>query len=158
MQDADIFKLKAITRRLIERAGGYEAAASLCRVCKSRLWEYASSQGPHMKKIIPIDVVCDLEADVGEAILSSELVRMAQEKGAGTPAKDFSLHFVELTSKFGQAGESLAQALEDGVLTPAELKEYGDKLGAGIDHARAVRDRVRQEEHGGNVVPMTRRA
>src|SRR5690348_7812019 len=66
--------LKAFTRTLIEQAGGLEAAAARTRVGKTQLGEYAAVGEA---AFMPIDVVADLEADIGDAPVSRELAKIA---------------------------------------------------------------------------------
>lgn len=63
--------MKTATRRLVQRVGGIEAAATVCRYAKSAIAETYDPQ--RMDRTMPIDVVADLEA-VAEAPLVTEVL------------------------------------------------------------------------------------
>lgn len=65
---------KTLTRALIERLGGLDAAAATVRLGRSRL---ADCQHLHTEAVLPVDVVARLEAVAGEPLITAELARRA---------------------------------------------------------------------------------
>jgi len=66
--------LKAAFRRLAKLAGGMESAASITRVSFGQIAKYGRV---HDEQFAPLDVVADLEADTGEALVTRELAGLA---------------------------------------------------------------------------------
>jgi hypothetical protein len=70
-------KLKIAFGELVGLVGGVEAAASDCRVSKSTIARYASLSPADAECFAPVDVVRALEAVAGQAVITAELVNMA---------------------------------------------------------------------------------
>jgi predicted transcriptional regulator len=68
--------LKVLTRELVERAGGLDAAGVCTRVKKSSLSNYANVHLP--ETFVPVDVVARLEEIAGEPLVTRELARRAR--------------------------------------------------------------------------------
>ncbi len=66
--------LKGATRRLVKTAGGVEGAALVTRLDKSTLSRAGSPNTPHF---LAVDCVMDLEADVGDPILTRHMADVA---------------------------------------------------------------------------------
>ena len=110
---------------LLARAGGLEAAASFCRVGKSTLARYASTAAADAECFAPVDVVRDLEALVGEPIVTATLCSMADGVFVALPpAPATRVDLLQLMA--AQAKEqsdvtsAICIALSDGTMTPAE--------------------------------------
>ena len=69
--------LRLRTAELIRRAGGLALAASRCRVSKSTLARYASTNPDDAECFVPIDVVTDLERYAGAPLVTAELCLLA---------------------------------------------------------------------------------
>ena len=62
---SDYFSIKAAIRQLVIRAGRGPKAAGVTRVDQQRLSDYGND---HSKWFMPVDVVADLEAEVGPVV------------------------------------------------------------------------------------------
>jgi hypothetical protein len=67
-------RLKAVSRRLTDAAGGPVPAARITRIDAPRLSRCGSN---FEAMFLPLDVISDLEVDTGEPIVSRELARQA---------------------------------------------------------------------------------
>lgn len=115
--------LKAFTRTLIEQAGGLEAAASRTRVGKTQLGEYAA---PGEAPFMPIDVVADLEADVGDAPVTRELARMvgfalARDR-AGSGGIDATRALRRMMAELGNLADDYDRGAQRGSLSPNDRR------------------------------------
>ncbi|WP_043836317.1 phage regulatory CII family protein [Muricoccus aerilatus] len=111
--------LKALTRDLIEAAGGLDAAAACLRgrVGRSQLANY---QSPHHEQFMPIDVLCRLAQVTGRVELISEMAarvshRLVPEDAA---AAGCAVEAVAAVMKeVSEAGGALARGMADGSLS-----------------------------------------
>ena len=71
--ESEYMALKAAFRRLTKAVGGQESAASVTRVDYQRIGRYARPTEP---SFAPIDVVADLEADLGNPMITRVLADM----------------------------------------------------------------------------------
>jgi hypothetical protein len=112
--------LKAATRRLIKAAGGVDHVTT--RVKKSTLSDYGNIEKPEC--FATIDVIADLEADVGEPIVSEVLAQLIED--GKRPAKDAALnpvaHGAEVMMQLGRFTEEALKTLADGHIDDHELK------------------------------------
>lgn len=140
--------LKAFTRALIEKAGGLEAAATRTRVGKSQLHEYGN---PDKRDFIPIDVVADLEADVGEPIVSRALAHTAgfalvreahHDSIAADPARELRL----TTARLGNLADDFDKDLSRRAnLTPNSKRQLVKDCEALIAEAQRFIDAVNRD-------------
>lgn len=109
--------LKAATRRLTEMAGGLEPASCVTRVRKSQLGDYGN---PHTtESFMPVDVLLDIEASLGEPVLTRELARLQGHVLIAIPqanASDdvFYRHLGEMGKECGEAIAKVSEALLNG--------------------------------------------
>lgn len=131
----DYLALKAATRALIKRCGGSVAAAAVTRVGQQAISEYGNAGPDHEARFIPIDIVADLEGEVGP-VLTTELarlsghvlVRLPDVARSGLPLGRVTGEAMkEVSDVFGKLG----QFLEDGVISKVE----GAQLDAEVDEA-----------------------
>ena len=118
----DYHRLKAATRRLIKLCGGVEQAATVTRVEKSVLGDYASHD--KMQFFIPADVAADLEAECGQTVVSKLLVELGGEGlRCGPIAEDQILPRTSaLSVQLGKVHEANLEALRnDGRIDNGEL-------------------------------------
>jgi hypothetical protein len=138
-------RLKAAVRKLVKTAGGQESAATITRASHASLSRYGMPDDPNF---MPIDIVADLEADVGApevtrmlADLAGYLLVAKPPVAGGDPA--WVARLSALAKESGEAISAIGQALEDGAVTPEEIrdlslrKELRDAMEAlaSIDHA-----------------------
>lgn len=117
--------LKIKFGELLARAGGLEASASFCRVGKSTLARYASTSPADAECFAPIDVVRDLEALVGEPIVTATLCSMADGVFVALPPEpatrgDLLQLMAAQAKEQSDVTSAICAALADGTVTPAE--------------------------------------
>jgi Phage regulatory protein CII (CP76) len=135
-QTRDYEDVKSAVAELIADVGGLEAAASLCRLQKSRLSRVASplAQDAHL----PIDVLIELESVASEPIVTSALARARDHLLISLSATEsHSSWFVCIAKMAEETSDVFAaatQALQDGDLDKTEarvvLKEVDEALHA----------------------------
>lgn len=129
--------LKVLTRELLDRAGGLDAAAVCVRVKKTSLSNYANVHQP--EAFAPIDVVARLEEVAGEPLVTAELARRAGHALVQVEA----VHEGELAELLARVGAgsgavfaTYAEHLsDDGVIDAEEKADIGRRL---ADLHRAV--------------------
>lgn len=121
----DYLRLKASTRDLISAAGGPTRGAELTRSSQSRLSE---AMAPHCEdRFLCIDQVADLEAEVGQPVMTRTLAALAgfhlvPIREVRCPQQGFLDLLSRLLDKGGDVATALAMSIADGVITPDEAK------------------------------------
>lgn len=134
--------IRAATRRLVDEAGGTEAAAMVTRVQKSSLSNYGSvNNGEHF---IPADAIADLEHDIGKPIVTRELARLAgyelvPVEGKADPA-DIVVQILRLDGATADVSVAVAKMEEDGRREAHELDAVCRALQAAIIKAQNAYD------------------
>jgi len=109
--------LKALTRNLIERVGGLDAAASCTRVGRSQLANYCS---PHHDHFLPIDILQRLEKVAEDATLTEELLRhhglVATRPQGSTSTGSVLAGLALLAAEMSDLHRASAEGLADGEL------------------------------------------
>ena len=119
--------LKALSRVLIERVGGLDAAEAVLNsggtrgVRRSQLANYYN---PHCDQFLPIDLAARLEEVVGEPIVTAELARragraLAPREGAAGECR--LQEVAEVSAEFGDLSAAMAGGLRDGELCAEDL-------------------------------------
>ena len=114
--------LKTAMRRLTRAVGGQESAASITRV---RAHQTIGRYGrPQDAEHAPVDVVADLEADVGEPIVTRVLADLlgyvlVKKTGGGGP-RDWTANLGALAKEAGEAIARLGEAYASGGTITAE--------------------------------------
>jgi hypothetical protein len=156
LSGAAYLQIKAACRQLVKIVGGIEPAASVTRVGKTALAEYGSPDHP---AFMPVDVVADLEAEVGRTPVTDLLRTLASEYAAPAAARPMTAPealraaSASLTAAAGFA-RCLGEAADDGVISDGELtalireadrlRRTIDDIHAGLVSAHASR---REERH-----------
>ena len=117
--------LKAAFRCLVKQAGGQQSAASITRVDHQRIGRYGRV---HEDMQAPLDVVADLESDIGEPVVT---VILADLSGYILVPKPSALEHTIWASRLGslakESGEAIAklgQAFgDDGTITGDESRK-----------------------------------
>lgn len=133
--------LKALTRDLIESAGGLEAAAACLRgrVGRSQLANY---QSPHHDQFIPVDVACRLAQVTGEVRLIAELAGRLGYRLAplDTVAPGCAVQAVAaVMQEVNEAAQALSLGMADGDLSSQDLEKVESEL---LDVARVATERA----------------
>lgn len=121
---ADYLKLKSASRRVVTAAGGQQSAACITRVVQQNMSRYG---GPNEPQFMPVDVVADLETDIGDPIITRVLADLAGyslvKKREGNNQKPFIQHLSEVTREQSDVVSALADALKDGEVSPDEAQD-----------------------------------
>lgn len=120
----DYAGLKTIFRQLVKRIGGGAHAATLTRVRQQEISNYGSAEPDYAERFAPIDIVADLEAEVGPMV-TAELARLSNH--ILVPLPEVARCNTPLGRITGQAMKEtsevfvrLGDMLDDGVLTRVE--------------------------------------
>jgi len=118
-------RLKAAARALVKKAGGQESAAMVTRASHQTLSRYGL---PDDATFMPVDVVADLEADVGAPVITRVLADLAGCLLIAKPAGDgtdpvWIARLSRLAKESGEAIAAIGHALEDGAITPEEIRD-----------------------------------
>lgn len=112
----EYMSIKAAWRDLIDAAGGVTRAAAITRGNASLLSRYGAT---HENMYPPIDMVMDLEAEVGEPIVTRVLADIAGQalvtKAVARPAPDYVKHLGEVGEDAGDVISALSGAIAGGV-------------------------------------------
>lgn len=129
--------LKAAFRRALDVAGGGDSFCHATRVGAPALSNYANQARDDLHS--PLDVVLDLEMDIGAPIVTAELARLNGyrlvpiEPAAGGP--DLG-DIAAISGEGGDVVRAIAEALADGRIDDAErarLTKEGDELHAAVN-------------------------
>lgn len=117
----DYLALKAVTRDLTDKAGGVTRAGQISRVGAPLLSRYGS---PQESTFAPIDVIADLEAEVGDPVVTRELASLSGFDLVARPAPGASLplteRFVKMLKENGDVEQAISRAIAAGEITAAE--------------------------------------
>lgn len=122
--DAFIYRVKASQRDLIERCGGIIRSGEIAGFSKSHVGRWNSPSDP---ELMPIGAVRALEADCGQALVTAV---MAEANGRRlTDPDEERKHEIcvlnshaELMRQSAELAHSMAMAIADGHVTPAEAQ------------------------------------
>jgi hypothetical protein len=127
-------RVKSMTRALVERVGGIEAAAMFTRVGRSHIARYYE---PHGLEFMPADVVADLEDVAGAPILTRALADLAGyvlfPKPPSVADARWARELGRLAAETGDVMKRLGDSLaDDGRISAAEAarirKEVGEAM------------------------------
>ncbi|WP_156359978.1 hypothetical protein [Sphingomonas sp. Leaf10] len=125
--------LKIRTGELIERIGKLEAAADFCRTGKTALAQYASLAPADADRFAPIDVIRDLEAVVGDPIVTRHLAVEAGAAVVMVPASvaagaDLLTLLASQSRESSELTTALCLGLADGRLCAAEARKAREEV------------------------------
>lgn len=151
--------LKGSFRDLVETAGGNVRAAKVSRADGARISRYGSVQEAMHA---PIDVVADLEMDVGDPIVTRQLAEIAgyvlvPKAQAEALGLNFHGHFADVARTGADVETNLAEALRDGEVSPEEACKMIPKV---RKHQTEMAEMLADLEcrAGCNVMPIRRGA
>ncbi len=131
----ELLDLKHRTKEAIKGVGGLEAAAGFCRLGKSRLGECQNEN--KAEDFLPIDVLIALERLTAERSGSPHILRGLCHQMGGVfvklPQVDAAgANLMKLLARKVQEGAdvsvALCEALEDGVVQPAEARKVRGEI------------------------------
>lgn len=149
LPQADYLRLKAAFRELTRRAGGQEAAAQVTRLRGHQtIGRYGRIQDAEHA---PIDVVADLEAEIGEAPVTRALAALAGLIVIPRPPVDadeeWTRHLGAIAREAGETISRIGEALaDDGKVSAAEIRKLDlrDEVGRLLE-AAARMDKLLQK-------------
>ena len=123
LPERDYLALKAATRAIVKRCGGQEAAAEVTRVGHQALSRYgALEEAPNFA---PIDVIADLEAEIGEPIVTRELASLLGLKLTRVDAGEAmspAQRLARVMKETHEVNAAFADALSDGKIDGADAE------------------------------------
>jgi len=132
-----VFRLKAATRDVVERAGGYRRAGELCGYGKSTVFRWCTTD---TVEIIPIQAALLLQAETGSSHILEAWAELEDRdlgpRGSGGGPGFRSAH-IAVARDAAELAQTVAMAEDDGVITGHEQKEIDRKA---ADVARGVAD------------------
>ena len=137
-----LFRVKAATRDLVRHAGGLVRAGDICGYGKSSVDRWGSTD--HVE-CIPLGAALLLEAETGAPLVTTAMAeingRGLGPKGEGGGGGFIAAH-IDLARQSAEYSAAVADAMEDGVITPNEQKII-DREAADVHRAAArVQDTV----------------
>jgi hypothetical protein len=115
---ADLAALKSATRSLVDALGGAHDAAKCTRVSAAMISNYCLAHDP---SFMPIDVLADLEAQVGERFVG-RVIDMIAARTAKEHAESFFKHLGDVGEASGHLTKVTADALSDGHTDAHDLR------------------------------------
>lgn len=128
--NARLFRMKAAQRDLIAAAGGIERVAGIVGYSKSNVGRWNHGDSPDL---MPIDAVWMLEAETGTPLVTAALAelsgrRLTDPRAEDEAAADIMRGYADLCGKASELMATMAAALADGRITPAEATAYDRRL------------------------------
>lgn len=119
-------RLKAATRRLVEKCGGIEAAGRETRVSFSRLSDYQSQSDSEETAFIPLDIIADLEDASGELTITEALASIHGAVLLRLPVRGDGVttaHIASVCQETGEVIQGIGTALSDGKIDAREREK-----------------------------------
>jgi hypothetical protein len=126
-------RIKAATRAQVAACGGVTAAGTMAGLSKSML---SLACGDDYKEMISLTAALMLEAQSGQPVFAGLFAEMTGHEltvaaeSAATPVPNMIGHLTAIFAEAADATKTIAKALEDGAVSPAEatasLKEIAD--------------------------------
>lgn len=135
------YRMKAAQRDMIAAAGGIERAAKIVGYSKTEVGRWNNAECPDLMGLASLWV---LEAETGRPLMTAALAelsghRLSDPKEASEAEADIMRGYAELCRKAGDMMATMAAALADGKITPAEAQAYDRRLGELSDIIAACR-------------------
>jgi hypothetical protein len=112
----DYKRIKAVSRDLVNAAGGAQRICTITRASPARLSEALAPQC--IDRFLAVDQIADLEADCGEPIVTRELADMAGfdliARSSSHPKATELENFSSATKEFADFASAFARAARDG--------------------------------------------
>ncbi|WP_274426775.1 phage regulatory CII family protein [Chelativorans sp. YIM 93263] len=139
--NARLYRIKAAQRDLIAAAGGIERVAEIVGYGKSTVGRWNHGDSPDL---MPLDAVWMLEAETSSPLVTSALAelsgrRLTDLQRENETAADIMRGYADLCTKAGELMATMANALADGRVTPAEATAYDRRLAELSDLIAACR-------------------
>ncbi len=134
-------RLKVSTRMLMRNMGGVESASNFTRVQHAQLGAYQNINKP--EHFAPIDVIADLEHEIGDPVVSKALCAMAG--GYFMPATFygdqpvFATHLAEIGKEVSEVMQAAGTALTDGTISKGEAQDLISEIDDAINALASAR-------------------
>jgi len=119
--------LKEAQSSLVQMCGGPAAAANLCRVTSTTLFNYTDDSGININKNMPVDIVNELEAHSEFPVMTEYL---ADQRGYvmykvefADAASKLQLDIIETGEEISKLFRDWAQFIADGVIDKSEARK-----------------------------------
>ena len=147
--------LKSSFRALVSRFGKQDHAASVTRVGQPELSRYASAKPEDAERFAPIDVIADLEHEVGP-VVTAELARLANCALVPMPAivrtgNPLGRVTAQAMKETSEVFAKLGQALDDGKLSTEEGRVLDDEIDEAIVKLMALKAQIDAEAGRGGL-------
>lgn len=136
ISDAWFFRIKAATRDAIVRSGGVVRAGEITLASKTEAsrWQSVTDEA-----IIPIPAALALEAEIGMPVITEAMAdlqgrRLSDDVAAASEATCLIRDNAEVLRQTAELATSMALALADGKITPAEAERI-DRSARALDAA-----------------------
>ncbi|OAB57514.1 hypothetical protein AY599_23600 [Leptolyngbya valderiana BDU 20041] len=151
---ADRRRIKAATRRLVDLAGGVTSAEQITRVKAPALSKFGSVSDP---QFMPVDVVADLEADIGSPVVTALLAGMQgyQLTSRAGRTHNRAPHALGLPcvaailENAAAMANQMNESLADGQVDAAEARRICAIAEEAIRHLRGIQARANAAADGG---------
>lgn len=143
--------LKSATRRLVKMAGGAESAQHITRVKASALSRFGSTSD---EQFIPVDVVADLEADCGSAVVTAalaEILGLSLVAVTDQCANAKTLSAADITAMMKRDADlahEIIDALADGEMSGTEAESIVGQAERAIGALRSIQKSARAMAKG----------
>lgn len=137
--DAFLYRLKAAQRDLIDRCGGIARAEAITGFSKSQVGRWNNANDPDL---MPLGAVRALEKDCGSPLITTVMAEANGRRLTDPEAEKraevnvLSAH-AEMMRQAAEVAHSVAMAVADGTVTPAEA--------ATVDRSLAMMERATSE-------------
>jgi hypothetical protein len=121
--------IKAITRHMVDRVGGYQATSDICGVAKSDISHWCND---HHARFIPIDHLIDLDAAAGDLFLKEWArtrgyeITPVEKQIEAKPCVTSALGL--LSKEAGELSFTVLEAFADHLFTPTEKRRIRDDI------------------------------
>lgn len=143
--------LKSAFRAALREAGGGESFAHATRVGQPHLSRYGS---PDTADFPPVDVVLDLEADLGQPAVTATLAALQGfrlERETAVAAASPQSAAARIVSGAADAFRCVHEALADGRLTPRERNEVAARLSELRGMVQGLADALAAHDAGSSI-------
>ncbi|WP_265518940.1 hypothetical protein [Nitratireductor luteus] len=128
--NARLYRIKAAQRDLVAAAGGIERVAGIVGYGKSTVGRWNNGDNPDL---MPLDAVWTLELEANAPLVTSALAELGGRRLTATEsetdaAADIIRGHAEVCRKASEMMATMAAALTDGRITPAEAMAYDRRL------------------------------
>lgn len=128
-KDEWFFRIKTATRALVKMIGTHEMAGAIAGVSKTQMHRWTD---PTYADLITLSAAMKLEANCGmgciSEVMAAQLGQHLVNADGTTPPNCMVTAFAGVADEFGDVAGRVAEALDDGSVTPNEHTAIADAL------------------------------